>query len=635
MCLALAVPTTLTAQNAGKPYPCVSPSGDVVQNVNQLSRALLAFLAGEDAKKGPKSADIAACDAVTLEEAIADGGDELAAAMDAAPEEHLALLTNPPEAAPEAEQAVETESEQATSEADAAPEAETVVEAESEQPSAEAETATATEAESEEPSQDGADTTTVEAELEAAEPDASPESVEAEAAVPSEETPTEAETAASAEAETPPEAEVPVTQETAEEAPSEEAPTETAANEVTPTDEPEAKEVTEVAQDVAPAAEEVATQAGEAGGEQLTDTERQELAQARAEENEISAAAAVDEPGEVEAEVETQTVTVEDVRSSAEDFDTSVSGQQTTAAAKANKEKKGLSDFEKALLLGLGAAVVGTILNNGDQVVSNSGDRVVVERDGELRVLKNDDVLLRRPGAEVQTQSFNDGSTRTIVSYDDGSQIITVRSPEGTVLRRTLIRASDGSEVVLFDDTAAVDPVDFAQLPEVATIEERRDEVALDDQDGLRVALRKALYADVGRTFSLRQVREYKRVRALAPRIDLDALTFATGSAAIQPSQAEALSDLGFAISEIIIDNPGAVFLVEGHTDAVGSASYNLALSDRRAETVALALTEYFDVPPQNLITQGYGESDLKIPVLTDEQANRRAAVRNITDLLD
>ena len=72
-----------------------------------------------------------------------------------------------------------------------------------------------------------------------------------------------------------------------------------------------------------------------------------------------------------------------------------------------------------------------------------------------------------------------------------------------------------------------------------------------------------------------------------------------------------------------------------GHTDAVGSASSNLALSDRRAETVALALTEYFGVPPQNLITQGYGETDLKIRVLTDERANRRAAVRNITGLLN
>ena len=74
--------------------------------------------------------------------------------------------------------------------------------------------------------------------------------------------------------------------------------------------------------------------------------------------------------------------------------------------------------------------------------------------------------------------------------------------------------------------------------------------------------------------------------------------------------------------------------VIEGHTDAVGDASYNLALSDRRAETVALALTEYFDVPPANLVTQGYGESQLRVPTNGPEPANRRAVVRNITGLL-
>ncbi|MCB2132755.1 MAG: OmpA family protein, partial [Rhodobacteraceae bacterium] len=76
------------------------------------------------------------------------------------------------------------------------------------------------------------------------------------------------------------------------------------------------------------------------------------------------------------------------------------------------------------------------------------------------------------------------------------------------------------------------------------------------------------------------------------------------------------------------------VFLIEGHTDAVGSAAYNLALSDRRAESVALALTEYFEVPPENLVVQGYGEAFLKVQTDADERANRRAAVRRITPLL-
>jgi outer membrane protein OmpA-like peptidoglycan-associated protein len=59
-----------------------------------------------------------------------------------------------------------------------------------------------------------------------------------------------------------------------------------------------------------------------------------------------------------------------------------------------------------------------------------------------------------------------------------------------------------------------------------------------------------------------------------------------------------------------------------------------LALSDRRAESVALALSENFDIPPENLVVQGYGESVLKVPTETAEAANRRASVRNITPLL-
>jgi len=55
--------------------------------------------------------------------------------------------------------------------------------------------------------------------------------------------------------------------------------------------------------------------------------------------------------------------------------------------------------------------------------------------------------------------------------------------------------------------------------------------------------------------------------------------------------------------------------MVEGHTDAVGQDVDNLSLSDRRAEAVAVALTEQFQVPAENLVTQGYGEQYLKVRV--------------------
>lgn len=360
-----------------------------------------------------------------------------------------------------------------------------------------------------------------------------------------------------------------------------------------------------------------------------------------------AAAASSDEETDADPEVVTEEVTEDDVRTSDEDFETSASGTEPETDPDADApevlsdsgdtetaesgSREGLSNFEKALLLGLGAAVVGSVLSNGDEVVSNTGDRVVVRRGDELRVLKNDSELLRQPGSQVATQTFDDGSTRTTITYSDGTQVVTVQSADGSVLRRVRVQP-DGQRVVLFDDTASFQAVDVSTLPQARP----QADVQVSDagDEALRAALQAALTQDAGRTFNLSQVRQIKEVRDLAPQVELDAITFATGSAAIQPTQAEQLVSLGTAIKDVIVQDPSTVILVEGHTDTVGDAGYNLALSDRRAETVALALREYFDVPAANLITQGYGETDLKIAQEGDIRENRRAAIRNITDLL-
>ena len=366
--------------------------------------------------------------------------------------------------------------------------------------------------------------------------------------------------------------------------------------------------------------------------ERRAERREERRAERRAEREAAAAAAAAAAENEAEAEVVTEEVTEEDVRSSDEDFETEVTASGETAAAVEDNDS-GMSDFEKALLLGLGAVAVGSVLNNGEKIVSRSGDRVVVQDpDGELRVLKDDNALIRRPGDQVQTQTFDDGSTRTIVTKNDGTRIETIRSRDGSVLRRTHFDAQ-GREYVLVDDLVEEREVVVSELPQVQETPEPR-RASAQDEEALRRALQAELRNDQGRSFSLRQVREIREVRSLAPELELDAVRFPTGSAAIQPEQARALANIGTTLRDLIQKDPRTVILVEGHTDAVGDASYNLALSDRRAETVALALTEYFNVPPENLITQGYGESQLRVPTNSAEPANRRAVVRNITGLL-
>lgn len=186
---------------------------------------------------------------------------------------------------------------------------------------------------------------------------------------------------------------------------------------------------------------------------------------------------------------------------------------------------------------------------------------------------------------------------------------------------------------MLINDLEPVDRIDINTLPKPRP-EARFIRPGADDA-GLRAALFAAQAREIGRSFSLRQVRDYPEVRALAPTIDVESITFETGSAAIRPSEAQKLSQLGRFMSDLIDENPAEMFLIEGHTDAVGSGSSNLALSDRRAESLALALTEYFEVPPENLVVQGYGEAELLVPTQAAEQRNRRTAVRMISPLLD
>ncbi|AHD10140.1 OmpA family protein [Phaeobacter gallaeciensis] len=371
------------------------------------------------------------------------------------------------------------------------------------------------------------------------------------------------------------------------------------------------------------------------------------LAEDEADDDSAAAAASADTTGE--AEVVEETVTEDTARSSDEEFETAVNTpaaeaettaeaetvaptENSAAAAPAAEEDDGLSKLQKAALLGLGAVAIGQLLKQGETVVTNSGDRAVVEQNGQYRVIKNDDALLRQPGSNVTTYKFKDGSTRTVVVREDGAEVETIRARDGRVLRRTRT-LTDGSSVVLFDDTQRADNVVVSELPTAAP---RRSAFSSDtiDTDELALALAAKEAPAISRRFSLRQIRNIDAVRQLVPEITVQSINFETGSSVIRAAEAEELAALGNALREMIAQNPQEVFLIEGHTDAVGAAPFNLALSDRRAESVALALTEYFKVPPENMVVQGYGETDLAVVTQRAERANRRAAVRRITPLL-
>jgi outer membrane protein OmpA-like peptidoglycan-associated protein len=124
-------------------------------------------------------------------------------------------------------------------------------------------------------------------------------------------------------------------------------------------------------------------------------------------------------------------------------------------------------------------------------------------------------------------------------------------------------------------------------------------------------------------------VDDRKRVAEIAsqhPSIDLE-VTFDYNSAVISPQAVPVLVKLGRALASS--DLKGATFLINGHTDAAGNDSYNLALSERRAEAVKLYLAQHFNLPPDQLFAVGFGRSQLKNAADPLAAENRRVQIVN------
>lgn len=114
-----------------------------------------------------------------------------------------------------------------------------------------------------------------------------------------------------------------------------------------------------------------------------------------------------------------------------------------------------------------------------------------------------------------------------------------------------------------------------------------------------------------------------------APSVNLT-VTFATGSAELTPQAVRTLDELGKALASP--DLAPFRFRVEGHTDTVGSAAMNQALSERRAAAVVQFLVTRHGISPSRLQAVGLGETQPLVPTGDEvsEPRNRRVQVVNI-----
>jgi outer membrane protein OmpA-like peptidoglycan-associated protein len=275
----------------------------------------------------------------------------------------------------------------------------------------------------------------------------------------------------------------------------------------------------------------------------------------------------------------------------------------------------------------------------GNQTVIREANRTII-REGGHEIIRHDEADRFRFNAREVNVERHGNNTVTVVLRPDGARIITEVDENGRLLRRVR-RDAAGREVILIDNGfeprgpglagfVVELPAPVIRVPRELYIREAARATA----DDIYLTLMAPPVDRLERRYGLDEILYSEPLRARMPRVDVDTINFATGSWEITPDQSDRLAFVAQGIMRAIQRNPQEMFLVEGYTDAVGNDVDNLSLSDRRAESVAVLLTNQFGVPAENLTTQGYGKQFLKVPTDAPERANRRVAVRRITPLL-
>lgn len=111
-----------------------------------------------------------------------------------------------------------------------------------------------------------------------------------------------------------------------------------------------------------------------------------------------------------------------------------------------------------------------------------------------------------------------------------------------------------------------------------------------------------------------------------APQIDLPAVTFEFNSAQLTPQAQRQLDELAKALSYAAFSE--LPFTIAGHTDALGSDTYNQKLSESRADAVRRYLAEAHAFAVERMSTVGYGKSQLKPNLAPTDADQRRVEIK-------
>lgn len=217
--------------------------------------------------------------------------------------------------------------------------------------------------------------------------------------------------------------------------------------------------------------------------------------------------------------------------------------------------------------------------------------------------------------SRYQHQYLNVGHARGHGVWKQGNSVSNAeddRTAKGIARARIM---ADGPYVKVYLDERRVANVPRADLPRGGTLT-----FIADAREASPVYLGDLRVAEGGR--------DLYEALAASGRVATQGIFFDTGADVLRPESTPTLK----AIAAMLAEHGDLRLTIEGHTDNVGAAAANLALSERRAAAVKAALVASFGVAADRLQTAGLGDTKPAAPNGTPEgrQQNRRVElVRN------
>jgi outer membrane protein OmpA-like peptidoglycan-associated protein len=161
---------------------------------------------------------------------------------------------------------------------------------------------------------------------------------------------------------------------------------------------------------------------------------------------------------------------------------------------------------------------------------------------------------------------------------------------------------------------------------EIAMLEDKREKAILDSRGRkIDIARKRAATAEEKARQLEQELAELQAKRTSRGIVlTVGDVLFAFGKAELMPGAMRSIDKLVAFLRE----NPERQVAIEGHTDSIGSDEYNYMLSERRAESVRMALVSR-GISPDRITSRGLGENYPVASNATDagRQQNRRVEI--------